>query len=171
MIAGASRNGIRDRFDARRRSFANWYASVYPLWPGYPYIIDPGFYDWGDTYDPNDQGAAVPEDLAPYPNYGEPAAYPQQEFAGQASPWGAQPAGAGSIAASPPLPEEPLTVIFKNGRAPAKMQNYMLTAKFLTDLDSRHYEQIPLNEIDIAGTQRANSAAGIAFEVPGTSRD
>jgi hypothetical protein len=62
-------------------------------------------------------------------------------------------------------------VIFKSGRAPVKMENYMVTAKILTDLDSRHYEQIPIDQIDVTATQRANSAAGVGFEIPGASRD
>jgi hypothetical protein len=62
-------------------------------------------------------------------------------------------------------------VIFKNGRAPVKMQNYMMTAKVLTDLDSRRYEQIPIDQIDVLSTQWANSAVGVRFEIPGASRD
>jgi hypothetical protein len=51
------------------------------------------------------------------------------------------------------------------------MQNYMITAKILTDLDSRHYEQIPIDQIDVAATQQANRAAGVGFEIPGPSGD
>ncbi len=52
-----------------------------------------------------------------------------------------------------------------------KVQNYLMTAKVLTDLDSQHYEQIPLDQIDLAATLRFNSAAGVDFQVPGASRD
>jgi hypothetical protein len=62
-------------------------------------------------------------------------------------------------------------VIFKSGRAPVKIQNYMMTARVLTDLDSQHYEQIPLDQIDLAATQRINSAAGMEFQIPGALRD
>jgi hypothetical protein len=65
--------------------------------------------------------------------------------------------------------EQPLTVIFKTGRAPVKMQNYMMTAKVLTDLDSQHYEQIPLDQIDFAATQRVNGSTGVGFQIPGAS--
>jgi len=166
-----SGNRDRDRWDRRRRSFNNWYTSIYPTWVGYPYLTDSGFYDWGDSDDSeNAQSGAVPDDAAPYPDYGygapdEPA---QEGYAGELPPWNSQwqqpAAGEGSASLGP---EQPLTVIFKNGRAPVKMQNYMMTTKVLTDLDSQHYEQIPLDEIDVAATQRANSAAGVGFEVPG----
>jgi hypothetical protein len=52
-----------------------------------------------------------------------------------------------------------------------KMQNYLMTAKVLTDLDSRHYEQIPIDQIDVVATQWANSAVGVRFEIPGASRN
>ena len=47
----------------------------------------------------------------------------------------------------------------------------MMTAKVLTDLDSQHYEQIPLDQIDLAATQRVNSAVGVEFQIPSVSRD
>jgi hypothetical protein len=65
----------------------------------------------------------------------------------------------------------PLTVIFKGGRAPEKMQDYMVTPKVLTDLDTDHYEQIPLDQIDIPATARANRASGLEFQIPGASPD
>jgi hypothetical protein len=51
------------------------------------------------------------------------------------------------------------------------MRNYMLNSRLLTDLDRDHYQQIPLDQIDVAATVQANRAHGLDFEVPGTSRD
>ena len=174
----------RGRFDARRRSFENWYANVYPTWLGYgyPYDLDPGFFDWGDSDDtapdnaPNDQSSAAPYYPAPYPDYGygAPGEAPQEGIPGEippASTPGESGAAAGSTISSDSVFEQPLTVIFKSGRAPVKMQNYMMTARILTDLDSRHYEQIPIDQIDVGATQRANSSAGVGFEIPGVARD
>jgi len=158
----------RDLFAARRRSFHNWYVYNYPTWPGYgyPYLLDPGFYDWDDSDDSGYlQNDAAPYDPAVYPDYGygAPSEIPPASAQGQPR------AAAEPIA--PSAPDQPLTVIFKSGRDPVKMQNYMMTAKVLTDLDSRHYEQIPINQIDIAATQWANSAVGVRFEIPGVARD
>jgi hypothetical protein len=47
----------------------------------------------------------------------------------------------------------------------------MVTAKVLTDLDSQHYEQISLSQIDLDATQRANSAAGVELQIPNASHD
>ncbi len=174
--AGPSRgrDRDRDRFDARRRQFQNWYVNTYPngLGYGYPYLIDPGFYDsgfydWGDSdnsasgssesdqaYDQTyDQGGPAPLYPPPYPNQSYNA--PTQQ------PPAAAPAG-------PSSPERLLTVIFKSGRAPIMVRNYLMTTKVLNDLDSQHYEQIPLDQIDLAATQRINNAAGVDFQVPGT---
>lgn len=168
----------RDRFEARRRSFATWYANLYPGWTGYPLLLDPGFFDWGDSdLSSNDQGDAANYGPAPYADYGEsaPARMPQEAFQAEVPPAStaydqraaaAQPAVPSTLASG-----EPLTVMFKDGRAPVQMQNYLVTAKVLTDLDARRYQQIPLDEIDVAATQRANSAAGVAFAVPGASHD
>jgi len=155
------RDRDRDPFAARKRSFENWYARTYPRWLGYgyPYVIDPGFYDWGD-YDHSayDQGGAPPIYPASYSDEGYGA--PSQ-----------QPANAGTTSPSGSSLEQPLTVIFKSGRGPLKVQNYMMTAKVLTDLDSQHYEQIPLDQIDLAATQQVNRAAGLDFQVPSALRD
>ena len=168
---GGNSNG--DLFAARRRSFNNRYFSNYPTWPGYgyPYLIEPGFYDWDDSDNsaPDnsayDQSGAAPYYPAPDPDYGygAPGEIPSASAQGQ------QRAAAEPTA--PSAPEQPLTVIFKSGRDPVKMQNYMMTSKVLTDLDSRHYEQIPIDQIDIAATQWANSAVGVRFEIPDASRD
>lgn len=168
--AALSRSSDRDRFDARRRQFHNWYVASYPYWAAYPYLYDPnaynlGLYDWSDPDDATsagDQpGGAVP-DASSYaqsgdlPGYLPP--YPEQ-----------RPPYSGEATAASPASDAPvqlLTVIFKNGRTPIKVENYLMTTKTLTDLDPQHYEQIPLDEIDLAATRRFNNAAGVDFEVP-----
>lgn len=51
------------------------------------------------------------------------------------------------------------------------MQNYMMNSKQLTCMDPQHFEQIPLDQIDIAATVKANRANGLDFVVPGAVRD
>jgi hypothetical protein len=162
----------RDRFDARRRQFQSWYVNTYPYWSGYPYLLNPnvynlGLYDWSDSdnsaYD-NSQPGSYESDQAPDsylsdqndspPDY---PPYPNQAYAA--------PNQIASAAATPPA--QPLIVIFKSGRSPMEIQNYLITAKVLTDLDSAHYEQIPLEEINLAATQNFNKVAGVEFQIPG----
>ncbi len=82
----------------------------------------------------------------------------------------ARSAYAGMSTASPE-PEQPITVIFKNGRAPKTIQNYLMNSRTLTDLDQQHYEQIPLDQIDIAATEQTNRTRGLEFQVPSASRE
>lgn len=165
--AGWSAAWNRGQFDARRRSFNNWYSYNYPTWPvyGYPYVIDPGFYDWGNS-DSGDSGASAYDQGGTTPAY--PAPYPGEGY----GPPSQQPFAPAPAAVSAPLSnKQPLTVIFKDGRAPIKMQNYMMTATVLTDLDAQHYEQIPLDQVDRVATQWVNSAAGVDFQIPSAARD
>jgi hypothetical protein len=183
--AGIARSGNpdRDRFDARRRQFQNWYVNTYPNLLGYPYLLNPNFYnlglyDWSDSdnstpssYEPDsyesdssqpgsylsDQNDSAP-DYPPYPNDGY---YAPNQIAAAAAP----------AVPTPTLSARPLSVFFKSGRAPIEVQNYLLTAKVLTDLDSDHYEQIPMDQIDLAATKRFNNFAGVDFQVPVASRD
>jgi len=156
-------------FETNRRYNYGWLG--YGL-PYYPYLIDPGFYDWGDDSDTSasEQGDSAPAYASPYPGH------PGQGYAAQDQqpywPTAAPSSPSSAAAASAPQPEQPpLTVIFKDGRAPVKMQNYMMTAKTLTDLDAHHYEQIPLDQVDKAATRRMNSAAGVDFQIPEATSD
>ena len=146
--------------------------------------MDPGFYDWGATDYSEDQGenaAARPAYPGPgytgeqgYPDGGD-VPYPQQQENAQPSNapvpaqrqeyhFAAQPSTAART-------EPPLKVIFKGSRTAVTMQNYMVNATSLTDLDADHFEKIPLDQVDVAATQEANRSHGIDFQIPIASRD
>ena len=161
------------------------YAYAYPGFFGYPYpyVIDPGFYDWSTSNDyENQQGANAYEPAgqtggdyaeASNPEYGA-VPYNQQENAPPASDAASaqiQEYHFAGPSAAPSQTSEPLKVIFKDNRAPMTIQNYMVNSTSLTDLDRNHYEQIPLDQIDIAATQKANRAHGVFFEVPSGPRN
>lgn len=165
-----NRSGNRDHdlFRNRRREFIDWYASVYPAWPGYgyPYELNPGFLDWGDYDDStNEQGSLAPSYPDPYlePEYGPPEGYPGTS----------EPEDNSSVEQSATSAEyrPPLTVIFKDGRLPESIENYMMSATLLTNFDSNHYERIPMDQIDIAATQQANRANGVDFQIPNAPSD
>ena len=180
-------------------SSPGWLGFGYPYYfdPGFFDLWDAAVYGQ-DNQDSgnNDQGYGYQVEN-PSGEYGQPdggySSQPGGEYSSQAGgesygepgeqppPWpgpqAAQPAPGShfsvsglSAASAPPL-EGPLTVVFKGGRAPETMQNYMVTSKALTDLDPNHYQQIPLDQIDIAATMRANRANGLEFQIPGASQD
>jgi hypothetical protein len=158
LSRSSDRNHDRDRFDARRRQFQNWYVNTYPNLLGYPYLLNPnlynlGLYDWSDP-DNSVSDEAYNQNL-PAPDY---PPYPNQAYA--------MPIQTPPPASAAPSPAQPLVVIFKSGRDPMKIENYLITARVLTDLDSQHYEQIPLDEINLAATQNFNKVAGVDFQVP-----
>lgn len=182
------RHGHREPYRGREhdRRFRGRGSYGYGYAYAYPYVVDPGFYDWGSTdYSENEQGQdeGAPQEQGseygpeqPGPGYGD-APYPQQQEYSQPVP----PPTVGPqrqeyhFAASPsapsPITTKPLTVIFKGGRAPEKIQNYMVTSSALTNLDGEHFEKIPLDQIDVAATQQANRSSGIDFQVPAPSHD
>ena len=183
----------RDRFDARRRQFQGWYVTTYPTWPGYPYLFDPNFYnlglyDWGDS-DNSAPGSYESDSSQPgsyEPGSYEPGSYEPDQAPGSYEPRSYESDQNGPAPLYPPYPNQGyaapavpapavpaqlLTVIFKSGRAPIEVRNYLMTAKGLTDLDSEHFEQIPLDQIDLAATRRFTTFAGVDFQVPAASRD
>lgn len=186
----------RDRYrdHDRDRRHGGSFGYVYPYAYAYPYVIDPGFYDWGPSdYAENEQGANAngydangyvdangPYGQAPgyraeppYPGYGDVPDAQQQGYA--------QPPAAIAPAqrqeyhfAAPsqaPVSTKSLTVMFKSGRAPMTMHNYMVNSTHLTDLDDEHFETIPVDQIDVAATQQANRSSGIDFQIPVPSHD
>lgn len=140
-------------------------------------MIDQGLYDWGDSGDSGYGANAAPSpayaDANPYPDYDagpEPVQGPGDARPPVAYPPGTRPAYPG-VSADTPEPEQAITVIFKNGRAPETIQNYLMNSRTLTDLDRQHYEQIPLDQIDIAATEQTNRARGLEFQVPAASAE
>lgn len=188
----------RDHDRRSHWGYGGWGNGIY-LAGSYPWIGYPGFYDWGypyndyyDDYDNSDNGGnpgyanGAPGYYPPYANapYAndpgpDPNPDPNQDAYAQAAPQPDPPQqsarapynpGQQSMApAAPPRPQPPVTVIFKDGRAPEQVHNYLLTPSTLTILDSG-YHSIPLDLVDIAATEQANRNAGIDFRVPKGTR-
>jgi hypothetical protein len=167
-----------------------------PIFTGYvdPWLFGPDDYNNSGGYgDYGNYGGDVP---APYRDYGmqpypaqdygtdayppqayPPQAYPPQEGYARPGPYPSpgsayaqpRPPYQAPAASSSPRPENAVKVIFKDGRPPEEIHNYLLTSTTLTVLDS-NYRQIPLDEVNLAATEAANRAAGIDFHVPPATR-
>lgn len=166
MVPGLVRNGpanylARPAYSAvspYRRSYLRPYYTrvqfVAPVWTGW---IGPGFLGYPDTIGYGD--------LAAPPNYAEP--YESQP------PDVSQPAPANLYAESlePSRPssalesEDAVTLVFKDGRTPEQIHNYILTRMTLYVRD-QHHRDIPLDQLDLAATQRLNHDAGVDFQLP-----
>ena len=92
-----------------------------------------------------DQQADNQPPLNPYPLAPYPPAYSAPQTAQQ--------------------PQEAVTLIFKDGRPPEQIHNYILTANTLFVGDSRR-RQIPVDQLDLIATVRVNQEAGVDFRLP-----
>jgi hypothetical protein len=57
-------------------------------------------------------------------------------------------------------------LIFKDGRPPQTIHNYMLTQTDLMVIKGERQYDIPVAELDVGATEAANKAAGIVFALP-----
>lgn len=171
---GARQGGFNGR--PHRRPY------ISPYRAGYPYLvapggglIGPGYPGYPDAldYDDSDQSqAAANPDNGGYDNgydsngYGSdnssmappqrwPALGPYAPSANQAQP----PSAAAS------QDQQPVTLVFNDGRPPLKIYNYLLTPTTLFVQDGNNRE-IPLSRLDLTATAKANEDAGVEFKLP-----
>jgi hypothetical protein len=179
---GRDRDHDHDRDHDRdlRFVFLNFGLAGYPYWPwwgwGYPYLN--GF--WNDDFDSYDAQPASNYAASQYPEYA-PSQYqgqyedPQPEQAEPERPsYTPRPSSQPAPSASEPAPaaaaEVPATtLVFKDGRPNQQIHNYLLTATTLSVLD-RNRRDIPVDQIDLAATEKANRATGVEFSLPGGGR-
>jgi len=124
---------------------------------GYPY--DFGFDDSQAPQDTGSEGYATqPDDQGPpdanYPPYLQYPAYPAPSVQQQAP--------------APADGEDAVTLVFKDGRAPEQIHNYVLTGKTLY-VGDRQRREIPINELDLTATAKVNHDAGVEFHLPNSS--
>jgi len=135
--------------------------------PGYgwvsPYFLGNPDYGYDDSSD--QQGAvagsyAEPQDQAP----------DQAQFQGpyQQPPYPLPPSQPNTAMATAAQPdEEAITLIFKDGRPPEQIHNYLLTRTTLF-VGDQHQRAIPISQLDGDATERVNRDAGVDFQLPGT---
>lgn len=156
-------------------------------WPGYPFLwSDPDLFGHDaatyDSYDAPYAGANQPDNsgyadgATQYQGYpAAPAPYNSADSDGYAystknDTQGSRAPYTGSVeVTSPPLPQQSVTVVFNDGRPSEQIHNYLITPTTLTVLDQK-YREIPLDQINLAATQKTNRADGVDFRVPTASR-
>jgi len=167
---GARQGGFNGR--PHRRPYISPYRS------GYPYLfapgggwIGPGYLGYPDALDDDsDQSQAANPDSGGYDNgydgngYGSdnggmepprwPALGPYAPSTNQAQPSTASSQG-----------QQAVTLVFNDGRAPLKIYNYLLTPTTLFVQDGNNRE-IPLSQLDMTATAKANEDAGVEFKLP-----
>jgi hypothetical protein len=145
-----------------RRPYASFYGFPY----AYPYLY-PGWGGWlgSDYLDDSGYDSSGYDNSADSNNY---PAYDQQPAEQDEPPARAPYYGSSAMTPNPsPAPENEnaVTVVFKDGRPSAQIHNYALTRTTLFVMDE-HHREIPVDQIDLAATERVNRDAGIDFQLP-----
>jgi hypothetical protein len=148
----------------RNGRFEGTYVAAYPYassawltpWElGYPDDYDYGYNP--SAYSPSD---AIGQDVDP-PYLGAPQEVDEEQAAYDQ---GRYPDSARTTAQLEP--EDGLTLIFRDGRPPQQIHNYMLTKTTLTVVDGRRLREVPVADLDVSATEAANRNAGVVFALP-----
>lgn len=133
--------------------------------PGYSNDQGQGFYPDQNDYSeagplPPAYGEPGPGGYVQQPDYATPEPYPSYSYQ--------QPAAAAQPQSSPESygDHDTITLIFKDGRPPEQIHNYALTPTTLYVLRGDRRQDIPVDQIDLAATEKANQDTGVDFQLP-----
>ncbi|HEX5284858.1 MAG TPA: hypothetical protein VFW30_12125 [Bryocella sp.] len=181
---GGTSNGTH-RYNNHRYPYPKY---AYAFYPSAVYVGSNGLFDDSfDDYDTPQQPAPEPDYSNNYPPdyaypqaappldsgyaYPQPPSPPEYSYAyPQPEPEYAQPAPAAPQMQYAPGSADTVTLIFKDGRPPEQIQNYLATRTTLTILDKGHRREVALNDLDLPATMKANRETGVNFELPATAR-
>jgi len=138
------------------------YGYGYPYYPYYPYLgggVDP---DWWSSDSSSDQ-----QDQTGLANQMNQQSLDEQSMRQQ----GDQDAYARS-APPPPRRDErteaaPATVLVFRDEHKQEIQNYAIVGQTLWNFNPQHTQKIPLSDLDIPATTKANDDRGVSFNLPG----
>jgi len=165
----ARRQGTDRRPDYRDE---RGYRSFYDTGLAYAGAINPGCFSFGDCgpdENASNYAPAAAQDLNSSANAQGLGAYAGQGAAEdrQANASSAPFRPPYERPMPPPEPEQAVTLVFKDGRPPEQVHNYMLTRTTLYVQDERRRE-IAVADLDLAATEKVNKDSGVAFQLPGT---
>jgi hypothetical protein len=166
MVPGLRRNAPANYAPRSAYSAARFYRRPYlpPYRPRVHFVVpfSTGWVGQGFLGYPDTTGYG---DLATPPDYAEPyESQPPDEK--QPAPSNPYPAPAEQSHLSSALEsEDAVTLVFKDARPPEQIHNYVLTRTTLYVRD-KHHRDIPLDQLDLAATQKINHDAGVDFQLP-----
>ena len=147
-----------------RRPYIPFYGGgVSYVYPGY---FGPGFLDYPDTGPYDNSAYVAPQPTASYTTNESEAPVEQADVAPATA---YRPAYLRPQPSAEPEAETPVTLIFKDGRSPEQIQNYMLTRTTLYVQETR-LREIPVDQLDLPATQKVNKDAGVDFQLPGARK-
>ena len=166
-------NGFRDRdFRFRDRGFRHNCFGYGCRWGyGYPWIYG-GYYDpfwWGDSGSSYDEDYERDRAIA---NEMNEQSLEEQRMLRQEQGDRDRYARSAPAPRSAPADEQqansiqPTTVLVFRDQRKKEVQNYAIVGQTLWSFAPQHVEKIPLSELDLVATVKANDDRGVSFEVP-----
>jgi hypothetical protein len=157
---GIGNSGARPPYTGDRR-FRRGYRSPYGV--GVPYggtgLIGPYGLGYSDTIDSGDSTGESSDNAAS----GYDAPPPEQDQPAPLPPY--QPPANLSHSSPSPASMDAVTLIFKDGRPPEHIHNYLLTPTTLFVGDQQR-RTIPVDQLDLTATAQVNQDAGVDFRLP-----
>ena len=162
-----------------RRHHAGFYGGAYPVYVPVPVVVEPE-----PVYqaDPGQQDQADDEDIVPGPTVFErrtPADIAGATDASQGEVQDSTPPLADAVVApappdpsagsEPPQPQVSSVLIFRDGHQ-LEIQNYAIVGETLYDFTPGHARKVPLSQLDVAATMKANEDHGVDFTLPASAR-
>jgi len=183
---GFSRGPFRDRGfrDGRRRDFDRFgfrnncwgfgcggWGSGYPWWGGY---WDPLWSSWDDEDRRFDDDYYRQNEIANQwnqQNLEQERMFRQEEAEGDQDAYAPRSSGQRSAPTSEPQPAPtvPATVLVFRDQHREEVSNYAIVGQTLWSFSAGRTQKIPLANLDVAATEKANDDRGVAFHVPGTN--
>jgi hypothetical protein len=154
---------FHDRF---HRGFGRWW--WYPWYPWWGWYGGP---DWDNDY-PNMRQPTYPINAYGYQDnsaYG--ASYSQQAEIDRLNAEverlnNERDRSVATSESSRPQPESPSTKLIFRDKHTEQIQNYAIAGNVLYDLTGGHRRRIPLADLDLPATTRANEESGLDFQIP-----
>ena len=166
--------GFRNGFRNNCRGFG-CRGFIYPWW-GYGYY-DPWLWNWWDSDSSYDQdyndNLAIANEMNQQSleqqrmwrqeeSDGDQDAYAPRSHSPHPAPSAQDPA------ADPPSPILPPTVLVFRDQHQQEIQNYAIVGQMLWNFTSQRTQKIPLADLDLAATEKANDDRGVTFRIPGS---
>ncbi len=153
------------------------FVGAYPVYVPVPVVVDP-YWMYQAPPDQGDQETEEPP-VVPGPTVFErrtPAEVtatqdPASSTSTQepASAPDASAAQSESASGQPAQPQEPTVLVFRDGHH-MEIQNYAIVDDFLYDFTPGHGRKVPLSQLDLPATEKANADRGLDFTLPASAK-